>query len=240
MPDWKLERYRLGELPADELTRVSQALAADPALRARLDALAAEDVATLAAHPVERVVARVKDQAAERSPAPRPGWLAPALAVAAAVVMGIVGVQALRTTDGGDDILLKGDGPTLRLFRLSASGPERLDDGATVRAHDVVQVSVDAAGADHLAVVSVDGAGQATRHWPPGSDTRVPPGFKALPQAFELDATPGFERFVLLTAASPIDVQAALDAVRAAGRDAPLALPAAVTQRTLLLRKDTP
>lgn len=238
--DWKLERYRLGELPADELARVSQALAADPTLRARLEALAADDVATLSAHPVEQVAQRVAARAAQAPKPARSGWRVPALATAAALALGVVALLAVPGAQDADDVRLKGAAPTLRLFRLGAAGPERLDDGAAVRAHDVVQVSVEPAGALHLAVVSVDGAGQATRHWPTGADTRVPPGFKVLPQAFELDATPGFERFVLLTSASPIDVEGALAAVRTAGQDAALALPAGTTQRSFLLRKVSP
>ena len=64
-----------------------------------------------------------------------------------------------------------------------------------------------------------------------------------LPSAYELDDAPGFERFVLVTATQPFPVAAALDAARAlagqrpSARTAPLPLPPAFHQTSVLLQK---
>ena len=63
-----------------------------------------------------------------------------------------------------------------------------------------------------------------------------------LPQSYELDEAPGFERFVFVTATAPIDASLAVAAARAvaAGPDAataPLALPAGWAQRSFLVKK---
>lgn len=233
--DWMLERYRLGELNAADQAKVTAALAADEALRARLAGLDADDAATLAAHPPSRVAARVTRSAVpEKKQSPRI-WLVPTFALAAAITVGIVALRA----EPVDDIRFKGD-PALRLFRLAGKDPERLADGAKVKPHDVVQVAFELSGAPHFVIVSVDGAGHATLHWPLNGDTAAAPGLKALPQAFELDDAPGFERFFLVTSNQPLAVPEVLAAAERASRSAPLELPASAAQRSVLLDKVSP
>ncbi len=234
--DWMLERYRLGELSADDKARVTAALAADAALRARLQELEADDAATLAAYPARQVAARIIRSTPAEQKHPAPLWLLPAFILAGAVTIGIV----VFPTNSGDDVVrFKGD-PALRLFRNGAKDPERLVDGAKVKPHDVVQVAFELAGAPHLIIVSVDGAGHATLHWPLDGKTAAAPGFKALPQAFELDDAPGFERFFLITADQPLSVPEVLKAAEGATRTGLLPLPASMAQRSLLLDKVSP
>ena len=240
IPDWKLERYRLNELDAAEAAKVKTALAAEPALAARLAAMNADDAAILAAHPAAQVASRVDSArrivVSHRKP-PQRWMLLPALALAA--VLAVVVAPRLFAKPQ-DDIILKGLGPSLRVFRLTNAEPERLDDGAKVHPRDVVQVAFELAGAPHLVVVSVDGAGHSTLHWPKDGNTQTPPGFKVLPQSFELDDAPKFERFFLVTSDLPLTPNAVLKAAESAARGGTLALPGPVTQRSLLLEKVSP
>jgi hypothetical protein len=230
IPDWKLERYRLGELSAEEKESVAAQVAADGTLQARLAALDADDAEVLAKYPRRH-----------QAPAPsaRRPFLVPALALAAALTVGLVALQALRPADD-DVILLKGDAPALRLFRLVGTEPERLVDGARVKPHDVVQVAFDVSGVQHMVIVSVDGSNHTTLHWPHDGNTKVPVQFKALPDAFELDEAPGFERFFLVTSDVPLSVPDVVKAAEVASRAAPLVLPKTATQRSLLLEKVSP
>lgn len=123
----------------------------------------------------------------------------------------------------------------------------RLPPGATVHRDDIVQVSYVAAGNHHGVVVSVDGAGVTSLHHPgsPSDPTRLEPrGEHPLPDAFQFDGAPHFERFYFVTSArDPIDV----DAVIAAARDscspwngvcaAQLELPSGLHQWSIALRK---
>ncbi len=96
------------------------------------------------------------------------------------------------------------------------------------------------------AVVSVDGRGGVTLHWPEGSGPaaelesgRAVP----LPHAYRLDDAPGFERFFLVTGAARFDTGAVLEAARrlaASGRARtdPLPLAAGLEQRALVLIKE--
>jgi hypothetical protein len=230
-----LERYRLNELGAEERAKVEAALASDATLKVRLEALETDDRAVLAAHPPARVAASIRARA-EAEVAPRRSFFPVLAAVAAAAVVGVVVISQPVE----DEVRFKGDGPSLHLFRLVEGTPEKLADGAKVKPRDVVQVAFELSGARHLVVVSVDGAGQATRHWPASDDTTAPAAFKRLPQSFELDDAPGFERFFLVTSDTPLDVKALLASARRAGRVGTFEAPAATQVRSFLLDKATP
>lgn len=72
-PDWKLERYLLGELPPDSAAGLEARLGSDPDLGRRLAALRAEHAALRAAHPTAGMAAgiarrlRLSDPAGSRS-----------------------------------------------------------------------------------------------------------------------------------------------------------------------------
>ena len=72
IPAWQLERYRLSELPPDQAARVSQALAADPESREKLDELSADDARILASHPPRLVAAAIRARVDSASPMPSP------------------------------------------------------------------------------------------------------------------------------------------------------------------------
>jgi len=237
--DWMLERYRLGELTAAQKAEVEKALEADEALRARLQSLEADTQATLDRYKARAVGIEVRRRAAEVRPSRS---LVPALAFSFGLVLAVAGSVALLHRP--DDIRLKGElgDPALHIYRQTSGSPERLEPGAKVRPHDRVQVEVELAGERSLVVVSIDAVGHATLHYPLNGDTVAPAGFKALPQAFELDESPGFERFFLVTSKQPMDsgvvYQAAERLARGpVARTASLALPFASTQRSLLLDK---
>ena len=88
-------------------------------------------------------------------------------------------------------------------------------------------------------VVSIDGRGTVTPHLP------VPPGPAArlaerretlLPHAYGLDNSPGFERFVLVTADKPFDTAVVIESMRPGGPP----LPAEFSTVDITLRKETP
>ncbi|MEZ4382172.1 MAG: hypothetical protein R3A79_12550 [Nannocystaceae bacterium] len=244
---------------------------------ARLAAIDASNAAILAAHPPARAAAvierRLADAAASRRSA---WWMAAPMIAAAAVVLLVVRGQgvdpeldpdalgervAAATTTGAsagaqdsaanDGIRLKGAESRLVLHRKAADtgdGAERLAEGQEVDEGDVLQVSYIAAGATHGVIVSIDGRGVVTQHFPsPGS----PPAAAHLEQggaiplssAYELDDAPDFERFFLVTAAAELDVDAIVRAAEQLGRTparargASLDLPPTLDQRAFLLRK---
>ncbi len=233
--DYLVERLAAGDLSPGRAAYVRERLAADPAGAARLARLAASDRDTLAAHPPAVAAAEIHRRLARPS-APvrgaartRPGWwlAAPtALVVAASLVLvlrpghptggGIAaGTGPARPVDDGD--ALKGLKPRLGVFRKGAAGIERLRDGAATRAGDELQIVYVAAGHKFGAVVSVDGGGHVTFHLPtaagPAARLRTD-GEIALPASYELDAAPGFERFVFVVGDEPFDASSVGDVAR--------------------------
>ena len=109
---------------------------------------------------------------------------------------------------------MKGLRPSLRVYRKAAGKVERLQDGAATHAGDELQLAYVAAGRRYGAVASVDGAGRVTYHLPaaPGPAVRLSAeGETTLPSSYELDAAPGFERFVFLTGDQPFDASVLAD-----------------------------
>ena len=255
-PTWLVERLALGELDADAAADVRRRLAAEGRdADAELAALATSNREILAAHPPARVAAAVRARAAR--PARR------ALAVVPLVLAGVAAVVLVARpaksptswTTGGAEIgleeaTIKGTesaGAALGIYRHRADGDERLGDGAAAARGDLIQVTYRAA-ADHFgALLSIDGRGHVTLHWPEASDASSgrlnAQGEVRLPSAYELDDAPAFERFFLVTADSPFSLASVLDAARAlaarpqAARTQALALPPTLHQASLTLAK---
>ncbi|WP_223639906.1 DUF4384 domain-containing protein [Corallococcus sp. EGB] len=267
-PDWLLERIALGELPPDELAAARDRLSREPDGPARLAALEADSRATLEALPPDRVAREVKARFARatppaEAPASRPSWrflpaLVPVLAAAAFVVLVRPGASQQQeahdpwaaTSSPGvlEPTRSKGLQPRLDVHRQVATRTERLTDGARAQAGDVVQLSYTAAGHAHGVILSVDGRGTVTPHLPSQGDTSAPlerSGAHVLPRAYELDDAPGFERFFLVTADAPFELEGVMAAARVLAaspeaRTAPLTLPAGLDQTSFLLEKPSP
>ena len=142
-------------------------------------------------------------------------------------------------------ITVKG-GTRLKIFRQGES--EMLMPGAWVSEGDTLMLHyVALKGAVYGVILSVDGRGRISRHFPTeehGSSRLHQGSEQALHHAFELDDAPRFERFFFLTSRHPVDLEAARAALeRLGGRDetATPRLPAGVVLKyELLLRKRRP
>ena len=251
VPDWLLERLVRGELPDAEASRVRARLEARGET-ARLDALELSDREILATHPPALVAAEVhrRAQAAERARRTMrwttPVFSAVALGAAGLAVVFAMGRSPSQVSSGlggalSDDpevTTSKGLAPHLALYRKQDKRADRLSDGATVRPGDLLQVAYVAAGRRYGMIASIDARDAVTLHLPEraGAAVRLQAGKEvALPHAFELDASPGFERFVFVTSDAPFDTASALSALR---RDGPPP-PPALTVVAFTVYKDT-
>jgi hypothetical protein len=138
---------------------------------------------------------------------------------------------------------LKGLQPSLAVFRRTAAGSETLAEGARTRAGDVVRIGYRSAGRGYGVIVSVDGRGAVAQHLPARGTQAVAlqTGMVLLDEAYELDDAPRFERFYLVVAEAPFDVERVLQAARrAAGvtEPRPLELAGAFEQATFSLEKE--
>ena len=274
VPDVLIEKLALGELSKAEREQVQQRLGdeADARLEAIersnaeiLEALPPSEVAA----EVQRRIQRLDQIEAPERPRWTP-WLGAAALAAAAILLWLVvrpsgddppespsGTPVAGAADDGPTKIAKADPPpgddgTIRLkgsakltiHRQRDARPERLSDGARVRAGDRLQVSYTSGDAVRGVIVSIDGAGATTLHFPEAEDAEPTLlGRAQLPSGFELDDAPGFERFFFVTTKDDsLSVQDVLEAAEdlAASDDAregELDLPDEVGQQSLLLTK---
>jgi hypothetical protein len=237
-PDWLVERLHAGDLSADEAAAVRRRLEAEGGL-SRLDELARDDAAFRIVHPAAPAVEEIRRRAGRAPRRLRPLQLAiPALAAAAAAALVV-----LVPRPGGDGTREKGLAAHLEVYRQAQ--PDALQSGATARAGDLLQLAYVAAGAPYGVIVSVDGRGAVTLHWPEGGGPAARlegPGAVPLTHAYQLDDAPRFERFFIVTGDAPFDSGAVVEAAKrlaasGAAETAPLALPRGLEQKAIVLRK---
>jgi len=251
VPDVTLERFRLSELPPEEMASIARQLRTDPELRDRVDSLAASDRAIAADH----LPARLAEQVLQRRSAARrvTGTTRPLrLVLASALGAGLIAVAIAQPWSwpqapaaGGDAI--KGLEPSLTIYRRTANGSETLADGAPAHAGDLLRVGYVSAGQRYGVILSIDGRGVVTLHLP--TTGTVAASLRAgeavlLDQAYELDDAPAWEGFYFVTADQPFAVETIRDAARRAGkhdlRSPPqsLPLPAGFTQTRFSIQKE--
>ncbi len=214
--DWLLERLHRGELSEAQAEQVRRDLEAAGEGQ-RLEALAKSDEEILTAYPPRVVMAEVHRRAAGSRRNPRLLILPFATALLAmGGVLLMVRVPVTPVPDA-ETITIKGLSPMLRVYRKTNTGSVPLGSGALVRRGDVLQVAYVAAARRHGVVASVDGRGNVTLHLPeqPGQAASLQGGGEhALPHSFELDDSPGFERFVFVTSDNPFSTDEAVRALK--------------------------
>ena len=260
-PDWLIERLAQGELGGDEAAAVRARLEAEG--RSPDDVIAAlvlADRETLAAHPPASVAAEVRRRAApptrRRPVIVRATFAGATFATAAALAV----ILAARHLPPGPTVsappvpeqtTIKGTVPTagarLYVYRHASAGDERLADGERAAPGDLLQLAYATSAQGFGVLLSIDGAGTVTQHWPEPDKTRAAPlragGEVRLPSAYELDSAPAFERFFLVRSYEAFDVAPILETARAlatqapVARRAPLPLPARFSQVSLALEK---
>ncbi|MCU0613170.1 MAG: hypothetical protein MUE60_15460 [Candidatus Eisenbacteria bacterium] len=257
--DYTLEKYALGELPKDQLDALARRIETEPDLAARLKTMASSNIETLKKYPPAWFAAEVAARAAKPAPsAPttRPFRFRSSLVALVPVLSAMaLALWVLRPANDVSppipglaeiaETRIKGLEPRLAVYRKRGDEVERIDSATVVQRGDVLQLSYVAAGRRHGVIVSVDGRGSTTLHFPRegGSTTLSPQGETPIPHAYEIDDAPEFERFILVTASSPIDVAAVVGATEAlAGdpigcRSASLALPDSLEQWAVLVQK---
>ena len=251
IPDLLLERYRLGELPAEEADRVSRLLSEDPALRARQEALEQSDEEIARAYPAGWLAQRIR----ARLPAPATGapfgWRVPLAIMATVALVVLVIPRWIAPPPEGvvpaSEDRIKGLKPSLAIYRRTSTGSETLADGSVARPGDLLRVAYTGAGRTYGVILSIDGRGGVTVHLPPDGDRAAPlqsgPAI-LLDQAYELDDAPGWERFYFVTGEKPFAVADIVNAARkvagGGGRGTPAPLPVSreLTQSTFSIQKE--
>lgn len=250
--DWLMERIAAGDVPGDGTAEE----------RAQLDALAESNAAILEELPVAAVAAEIERRlhvaraaAAHERRSRRRAWIGIGAVAAAAAVLAMfvlmrdddsprqVAEYDPAQLDGG--VRIKGDA-RLVLHRKSGEAVTELRAGGMVTEGDRLQISYVSAGKPHGVILSIDGRGAVTLHYPsePDQSTVLGKG-KAIPlrHSYRLDDAPDYERFFFITSSQPMDPRQLVHiaerwaAQPRRARNKPLPLAKGLEQTTVLLRK---
>ncbi len=255
--DWQLEQYLLEELPPEEMEQVRQAVLTDQSIGMRLADLERSNAEILRRYPPERMVSRINQRLRGRAASARRlnvfSWtLAPSAAALAGLLLVGLGLMilirysALPVSPTGDAVRVKGTASQLVVYRKTPDGPERLSERSRVTEGDILQLSYQASGRKYGVILSLDGRGAVTLHWPdqrewagaltPGQ--AVPLGF-----AYRLDDAPRGEIFFFVTSDNPFPIRPVSDAIAGLsnawddGKSRVLALPPSYAQFSVALIK---
>jgi hypothetical protein len=225
-PDFELEAYLCGELPAARREALDRARDLDGALGAYLHEREQARLEFATAHPLRFDPRTVPAAAAHETPLPREhtGWsrrrgLAWA-SVATAPLLGlvlwwssgapdtVVRDTAVRGADGRtrepaeerDTIRIKGNGLVAELYVKRGQRVFRPRPDEALAAGDRVRLSVEAPSAGYLSVVGRDGGGAVSVYY---DRVPVPRGRFTVPDSLQLDASPGDEVWLVVVAGEP-------------------------------------
>jgi hypothetical protein len=260
IPQPLLERYRLGELKPSEMEAISKRLTNNPEAKAALEALDADDRDQLKMQSPESFVGRLQLKAhgdAFREAKPRTSvlgwqkkWTVPLAGAGAFALLTLVAVPGMRSGSEVDHEnitgtsahvspdRIKGLEAGLTLYKRVGKSSELLEPGAKVSSGEALRIEIRSAGLAYGTVLSVDGNGYVTRHFPVTGDSagKLAPGATLLPEAFELDDAPEYEQFYLIAGNKPFAIEGFVNRLREG--DGLFPAPAHLSLSTYPLRKN--
>jgi len=197
VPNWKAERYLLGELPASEMAALKTLENKNAEFCLQLELLKNSNEELLAEYPAEETAEKMQNNHR---------WLVPLSACAALLIT----ATALITVFSGQNIAINEDGvrakglkTDLEIWRKTASSVEKLADNSEAHAGDLLQMRYITEEKCYGVLLSMDGNGTLTIHLSGnhGRAAELEAGrIVSLDSSYELDNAPKFETFYLFTA----------------------------------------
>jgi hypothetical protein len=271
--DWILERYLLKELPGDKMEEISRQLKEDPDLQKVLEGLKHSNKEILAQNHPDTIIPgilnlyRAEKAGNEHKTVTRAKpillrrllYASPALAVALVLFFLLLPFRSSditpsksRPLPGKEPTRIKGEQtiymtkPYLMIYRKDKDNVQLLEAGMKASAGDLVQMTYVAGGETYGVILSIDGNGVVTLHYPDRKDRSPILEQKKkilLDNAYELDNAPGFERFFFVTSTSALDVESVLEQANLLAKDINRAktghieLPQGINQTSILINK---
>jgi len=258
---WELERYLLGELPPSRMEEISQLIHKSPDLDKEIDDFKQANIEVLEQHPLETMLPEIlkkyeeNRQRARIRERTRPFTLKRLLYATPVLVSALILVFVVffKDSTGPGSIRIKGEESLdltktqVIIYRKSNSEIELLHNRDQAKAGDLLQLGYAPAGMTHGVILSIDGDGVVTLHYPEsrdGSSLLKQERKNLLSSAYELDNAPDFERFFFITALEEINVEEVLKIAEALARSPALArtdnlkLPESCQQFSILLNKE--
>ena len=251
VPQLYIEQMLLNELPRERELEINQ----DDEVQKRLTLLKDSNEQILAAYPPATIAKEIGVRVwRDRNPASTSILQNRSLMLlAAAFILFLAGVLPfiLRSTEpvqSGDELYrVKGMDPDITIFRKTTEQIEELSEDIVVKENDLLQISYNAVDTVYGTILSIDGNGVVTLHFPEQEGASMlleHDGDVALDYSYKLDDAPGFERFFFVTGDDAFLLDAVVNAAKklagtkSTGRKGSLDLPEGLNQISITLTKE--
>jgi len=206
VPNWKTERYLLGELSSGDMAALAALEKEDSKFCEQLGLLRQSNEKLLAKYPLHKL----PEQFATIKPIEN-RWLIPMSAVAALLICVTAFLFVFNGTDissekaivvSEDGTRIKGLAAGLEIWRKTGESSEKLANNSEARAGDLLQVRYITEKKCYGVILSMDGNGVLTIHLSgkAGKAAELEAGrVISLSNAYELDDAPKFETFYFIT-----------------------------------------
>ena len=226
IPDWKLERYLTGDLPAEEMREIRDMEATDEVFAGRVKLLREDNAAILKKLPFEKLSEKISAMPGRSNGAGntvRVNFTLVKFAAAAALVLAVVTVALFSQRDitvpaqsanGAMDVAMvtdvenamgdtriKGLDARMEVWKKIGDSAVQMSNLDEAREGDEIQLRYSVPEKCFGLLFSMDGNGTLTMHMAEGNKAiALEPGkMTTLPFAYKLDNAPKFEKFFLLT-----------------------------------------
>ncbi len=213
------EKLYLGEEISDKTQTISST---------QKDELSQSDKKILEKYSPELVKSLVENKLAQSTSSKKgsftikPSFVLKVSAIAAILVMAFVLPLSIINSSkiyesafsGTEQIRVKGKSSALFVYRNENGKAVRLSNGTKVQEGDILQLSYVCADPEYALIVSVDGNGIVTSHFPEDSTDSAlleKGGEFPLSYSYKLDDAPSFERFYLVTSDSEFSLESIED-----------------------------
>ena len=241
IPDWKLERYLTGDLPAEEMREIRDMEATDEVFAGRVKLLREDNAAILKKLPFEKLSEKISAMPGRSNGAGntvRVNFTLVKFAAAAALVRAVVTVALFSQRDitvpaqsanGAMDVAMvtdvensmgdtriKGLDARMEVWKKIGDSAVQMSNLDEAREGDEIQLRYSVPEKCFGLLFSMDGNGTLTMHMAEGNKAiALEPGkMTTLPFAYKLDNAPKFEKFFFLTSRDNFELDVAdVDAI---------------------------
>lgn len=229
IPDWKLEKYLTGDLPAEEMREIREMEATDEIFAGRVKMLREDNAAILKKLPFEKLSEKIATMPGRSNAGAgntvRVNFKLVKLAAAAALVLAVVTValfsqrslseqntqlMEVAMVDQNDGLRIKGLSARMEVWKKTGDSAVQMENLGEAREGDEIQLRYAVAEKCYGLLFSMDGNGTITMHM--GHENRAvelePGKMTTLPFAYKLDNAPKFEKFFFLTSKDEFELNA--------------------------------
>ena len=205
IPDMVLEQYILGELSPAKMKEIDSLTELDNSLRKRIQIIEKSNRDFLKKYPFSKsrvsvsIAVSGKKNSIVKS---RKMFIFPSAVIAlAACVLVFVKVSPLFDTFD-NSVIIKGNTENLFLYRKNGNQADVLKSGDPAKKNDILQIAYQIPEDRHCIIFSIDGNSNVTLHYSSSEKTMTDnskTGKIFVPESYQLDDAPYFERFIMLT-----------------------------------------